>query len=53
VNVVPIGDAVPPVSNKPIPHAVMKLQIREAVLGTMPAFPESELSDAQVVCQSK
>ncbi len=46
----PGGDAAtgPAINNKPIPRAVMKLQIREAVLGTMPAFPESELSDAQV-----
>jgi mono/diheme cytochrome c family protein len=46
----PQGDAATgsALNDKPVPRAVMKLQIRKGVLGTMPAFPESELSDAQV-----
>jgi mono/diheme cytochrome c family protein len=46
----PGGDAAtgPAINNKPLPRAVMKLQIRKGVLGTMPAFSEAELSDPQV-----
>ena len=36
------------INDKPIPRPVMKLQIRQGVLGTMPSFSEKELSDQQV-----
>jgi mono/diheme cytochrome c family protein len=47
----PGGDAAtgPAINNKHvIPRAVMKLQVRKGVLGSMPAFAEAELSDEQV-----
>lgn len=37
----------PAINNKPLPGAAMHLQIRKGV-GTMPAFPDSMLSDEQV-----
>lgn len=37
----------PAINNKPLPGAAMHLQIRKGV-GTMPAFPEALLSNAQV-----
>lgn len=37
----------PAINNKPLPGAAMHLQIRKGV-GTMPAFPETMLSNAQV-----
>jgi mono/diheme cytochrome c family protein len=46
----PNGEAAtgPAINNKPIPRAVMTLQIRKGVLGTMPKFSENDLSDAQI-----
>jgi mono/diheme cytochrome c family protein len=47
----PGGDAAtgPAINDKrPIPRAVMKLQIRKGVLGSMPSFSQAELSDEQV-----
>jgi mono/diheme cytochrome c family protein len=46
----PGGDAAvgPAINNKWIPDAVMKLQIRKGVLGSMPAFSDKELSDQDV-----
>jgi mono/diheme cytochrome c family protein len=40
-----IGTAI---NNKPVPHVAEKLQIREGVLGIMPKFPESVISDGDV-----
>jgi mono/diheme cytochrome c family protein len=37
----------PALNNKPLPGAVMHLQIRKG-MGAMPAFPEALLSEAQV-----
>ena len=37
----------PAINDKPLPEFLMKTQIR-AGLGAMPAFPKSELSDADV-----
>lgn len=37
----------PAINNKPLPGAAMHLQIREGV-GTMPAFPETVLSNEEV-----
>lgn len=37
----------PAINNKPLPGAAMHLQIRKG-MGTMPAFPESLLSNAEV-----
>jgi mono/diheme cytochrome c family protein len=42
------GGLGPAINNKPIPRLVMKLQIRKGVLGSMPAFHEGDLSDADV-----
>jgi mono/diheme cytochrome c family protein len=42
------GGLGPSMNNKPIPRAVMKLQIRKGVLGSMPAFHEGDLSDGDV-----
>jgi mono/diheme cytochrome c family protein len=36
------------INNKSVPHAVMKLQIRNGVLGSMPKFPDSVISDEDV-----
>lgn len=36
------------INNKSVPHPVMKLQIRNGVLGSMPSFPESVISDQDV-----
>jgi mono/diheme cytochrome c family protein len=46
----PNGEAAtgPSINNKPIPRAVMTLQIRKGVLGTMPKFSEHDLSDQEV-----
>jgi mono/diheme cytochrome c family protein len=33
------------INNKAVPHPVMKLQIRNGVLGSMPKFPDSVISD--------
>ena len=46
----PGGDAAvgPAINNKWIPHPVMKLQIRKGVLGSMPAFSDSQLTDQDV-----
>lgn len=41
------GGLGPGLSNKPAPAVAMRLQIRQG-LGTMPAFPEKELSDADM-----
>jgi len=43
----PIGDTGlgPAINNKPIPRAVMKLQVRTGVLGSMPAFSKQELTE--------
>jgi mono/diheme cytochrome c family protein len=38
----------PALNNKEIPRAVMTLQVREGVLGTMPAFSEAEISDGDL-----
>jgi mono/diheme cytochrome c family protein len=38
----------PALNNKDIPRAVMTLQVREGVLGTMPKFDEDEISDAHL-----
>jgi mono/diheme cytochrome c family protein len=40
-----IGTAI---NNKSVPHPVMRLQVRNGVLGSMPKFPESVLADADV-----
>jgi mono/diheme cytochrome c family protein len=32
------------INNKPVPHAAMRLQVRQGVLGIMPKFSEAELS---------
>ena len=37
----------PAINNKPLPGAAMHLQIRKG-MGTMPAFPESLLANAEV-----
>jgi mono/diheme cytochrome c family protein len=46
----PGGDAAtgPAINNKWIPDAVMKLQIRKGVLGSMPAFSDKDLSNQDV-----
>jgi mono/diheme cytochrome c family protein len=46
----PGGDAAtgPAINNKWIPDPVMKLQIRKGVLGSMPAFSDTELSGRDV-----
>jgi mono/diheme cytochrome c family protein len=36
------------INNKPVPRAAMKLQIRQGVLGIMPKFPDTEISDGDV-----
>jgi mono/diheme cytochrome c family protein len=41
------GGLGPGLNNKPAPAAAIKLQIRKG-LGTMPAFGENELSDADI-----
>jgi mono/diheme cytochrome c family protein len=38
----------PAINNKSIPDPVMKLQIRQGVLGTMPKFPSEVISDQDV-----
>lgn len=38
----------PALNNKNLPRAVMKLQVREGVLGTMPSFDDTEIPDAQL-----
>lgn len=45
----PRGEAglAPAINNKPLPAFLIRFQIRHG-LGAMPAFPESELSDAEV-----
>jgi mono/diheme cytochrome c family protein len=42
------GGLGPAINNKPLPSAVMKLQIRTGVLGSMPAFGKSELSEDEL-----
>lgn len=38
----------PALNNKELPRAVMTLQVREGVLGTMPKFGEDEISEADL-----
>ena len=42
------GAVGPALNNKPIPRAVMKLQVRKGVLGSMPAFSKEEITDDQL-----